>query len=53
MVHQGAVPLAQELETTLAGGLSRWEWSALNKALRRLNLHLQNIDGPDQGDELD
>lgn len=53
MVHKGAVPLAQELETTLAGGLSRWEWSALNKALRRLNLHLQNIDGPDQGDELD
>ncbi len=53
MVHQGVVPLAQELETILAGGLSRWEWSVLNKTLTRLNLHLQNIDGPDQGDELD
>jgi DNA-binding MarR family transcriptional regulator len=53
MVHQGVVPLAQELETTLAGGLSRWEWSVLNKALTHLNVHLQNIDGPDQGDELD
>lgn len=53
MVHQGVVPLAQQLETTLAGGLSRSEWAVLNKALTRLNMHVQNIDGPDQGDVLD
>lgn len=53
MVHQGVVPLAQELETTLAGGLSRWEWSVLNKTLTRLNMHLQTIDGPGRGDALD
>ena len=53
MVHQGVVPLARELETTLAHGLSRWEWSVLNKALTRLNMHVQNIDGPDQSAMLD
>lgn len=53
MVHQGVVPLAQALEMTLADGLSRREWSVLNKALGRLNMHVQNIDGPDLGDDLD
>lgn len=52
-MHQGVVPLARELETTLADGLSRTEWVALNKALTRLNAHVQSIEGPDHGEAVD
>ena len=51
--HQGVVPLAKELEATLAEGLSRTEWAALNKALVRLNAHVHGIEGPDHGDAVD
>jgi DNA-binding MarR family transcriptional regulator len=53
LVHDGVVPLAQELETTLAVGLSRAEWIVLNKALTRLNAHVQSIEGPNHGDPID
>jgi len=52
-VHQGVVPLARELEATLADGLSRAEWIALNKALTRLNAHVESIQGPDHGEGID
>lgn len=47
-VHAGVVPLARELEATLAEGLTRTEWAALNKTLVKLNVHVQTID--DGGD---
>jgi DNA-binding MarR family transcriptional regulator len=52
-VHQGVVPLARELETTLADGFSRAEWAVLNKALTRLNAHVQSIEGPNRGEAID
>lgn len=52
-VHEGVVPLARELEATLADGLSRPEWLALNKALSRLNAHVETIEGPDHGEAID
>jgi DNA-binding MarR family transcriptional regulator len=52
-VYQGVVPLARELEAGLAEGLSRAEWAALQKALIRLNAHVQDIEGPDPGAGID
>lgn len=52
-VHQSVVPLARELEASLAAGLSRGEWAALQKALARLNARVQEIEGPDSGGGID
>jgi DNA-binding MarR family transcriptional regulator len=52
-IHQGVVPLARELEATLAEGLSRSEWATLHKALTRLNAHVQKIEGPTPGAGID
>jgi DNA-binding MarR family transcriptional regulator len=52
-VYQGVVPLARELEATLADGMSRTEWVALQKALARLNAHVLEIEGPETGDGID
>lgn len=46
-VHNGVVPLARELEAILAQGLGRTEWRALNRALVRLNGHVETIIGTD------
>ncbi len=46
-VHAGVVPLARELEGILAVGLTRAEWAALNKALVKINEHVQTIEEPD------
>ena len=46
-VHGGVVPLARELEATLAAGLTKAEWAALNKALVAITEHVQTIDGQD------
>ena len=48
-VHGGVVPLARSIEATLAEGLTKAEWLALNKALVKLNAHVQAIEGPDPG----
>ena len=48
-VHDGMVPLACELEGQLANGMSRTEWSSLLKALDKLNTHLQEFDGANDG----
>src|SRR5689334_23751882 len=44
-MYQGAVPLALEIETDLAKGLSRAEWSALQKSLLRLTQHVEGLGG--------
>jgi DNA-binding MarR family transcriptional regulator len=46
-VHGGVVPLARELEATLAAGLTKSEWAALNKALVAVTEHVQTMDGED------
>ena len=48
-VHGGVVPLARQLEATLAEGLTRAELAALHKALVKLNAHVVRIEGPDAG----
>ena len=48
-VHAGVVPMAHGLEDTLAEGLTKTEWAALNKALDKLSAHVQSIEGPDPG----
>jgi DNA-binding MarR family transcriptional regulator len=52
-VHNGAAPLAHELESEIAQGLSRNEWAALQKALARLGSHVQSIDEPDTAEAAD
>jgi DNA-binding MarR family transcriptional regulator len=47
--HSGVVPLARGIEAALADGLTKTEWVALNKALVKLNAHVQSIEGPDPG----
>jgi DNA-binding MarR family transcriptional regulator len=47
--YQGAVPLAREMETEIASGLSRGEWGTLHKALNRLLVHVQSLHGADDG----
>jgi DNA-binding MarR family transcriptional regulator len=48
-VYDGMVPLACELEDQLAEGMSRAEWSALLKALDKLDTHLKGVAGSDHG----
>lgn len=45
-VHRGSMPLIRALEDELAGGMSRTEWSALNKALARIGTHVMSLDEP-------
>lgn len=52
-VYQGVVPLARELEATLAQGLSKAEWAVLQKVLVRLNAHVQRLEGPHPGSGID
>jgi DNA-binding MarR family transcriptional regulator len=47
-VHEAAIPLALNLESQLAEGLSRNEWAALHKALSRLISHVEGMDGGDE-----
>ena len=44
-MHEGAIPLALQLESQLSEGLSRSEWAALRKALVRLTAHVDGIGG--------
>ncbi len=50
-VFESAVPLAQRLEEELASGLSRAEWSALQKTLAKLHEHLEDVPGSDPARE--
>ena len=49
-IHQGAIPLAKELESQLANGLSRSEWSALQKSLVRLTAHVNELGAGEEPD---
>jgi DNA-binding MarR family transcriptional regulator len=42
-VYAGIKPMAEEIETALAAGLSRTEWNALHKALAKLVDHTQAL----------
>lgn len=52
-VHNGVVPLARELEASLAQGLGRTEWQSLNRALVRLDRHVGTIADLDGGEGID
>jgi DNA-binding MarR family transcriptional regulator len=52
-VYQGVVPLARELEASLAQNFTRTEWAALQKALLRLNTHVLEIGGRDTDGGID
>ena len=52
-VHQAAIPLALNIETQLAEGLSRGEWSALRKSLSRLTSQADGLDGVGESDSED
>lgn len=52
-LHNDVVPLAQELEDTLAQGMNRTEWLALNRALQRLNTCVHSIEGMDRHEAAD
>ncbi|MGE0222885.1 MAG: MarR family winged helix-turn-helix transcriptional regulator [Acetobacteraceae bacterium] len=43
--YNGVIPIAREIEASLSAGLSRTEWAALNKALTKLDAHVQKISG--------
>ena len=45
--YAAMVPVARQMETDLAAAMSRNDWSALNKALGRLNAHLEHTETPD------
>jgi hypothetical protein len=47
------MPLARALEASLAEGLGRAQWIALGKALVRLDVHAQSIEGPDHGEAVE
>jgi DNA-binding MarR family transcriptional regulator len=47
--YHNAVPLAREMETEIAAGLSKAEWASLHKALNRLLQHVEALHGPDDG----
>lgn len=42
-IFTGVAPMARDIETTLAAGLTKAEWSALQKALGKLCEHTQAI----------
>lgn len=52
-LHNNVVPLARELEAVLAEGLGRTEWQTLNRALVRLDRHVQAIEGEEEAEAAD
>jgi len=50
-VHQNLVPLARELETQVAAGLSRTEWATLHKTLNRVIQHVEALNGGDDAED--
>jgi DNA-binding MarR family transcriptional regulator len=52
-IYAGLKPMAEQIETTLAAGLSKTEWNALHKALGRLMEHTQAINAGSSDSETD
>jgi DNA-binding MarR family transcriptional regulator len=50
-VHQAAIPLARDLEQSLAEGLSRADWATLQRVLLRMSAHVESISGGADSDE--
>jgi len=44
-VYERVVPLSREVEASLVEGVGRTQWTALGKALARLNEHVQHVNG--------
>lgn len=44
--YHGTVPIARELESSMAQSLSRTEWAAMTKVLSKINGMLEEIDDP-------
>ena len=51
-VHNGAMPLALELEASLTEGLNKQEWTVLNKALVKLTTHVAALTGAEAEGEV-
>jgi DNA-binding MarR family transcriptional regulator len=51
-IYERVVPQARALEATLADGVGRSQWTALSKALARLNEHVQNVEGAREEDAM-
>ena len=51
--YTAMIPLARSMESDLANAMSRADWSALNKALARLNTHLEQTEAPDYAQAAD
>ena len=45
--HEGVVPMARQLEASLAESMSKADWSALQRILGRLSAHVKAEDGSD------
>lgn len=43
--HEGVVPMARHLETSLAESMSKADWTALKRILGKLSAHVQTEDG--------
>ncbi len=52
-VHQAAVPLARDIEQSVAQGLSRADWATLQRVLLRLSAHVDGLSGGSEADELE
>lgn len=52
-IHADVVPLARDLESNLTSGLTRTEWSGLNRILLKLNNHVLAIEESDGGSFVD
>ncbi len=50
-VHQAAVPLARDIEHSVSQGLSRADWTSLQRILLRLSAHVDSISGGADTDE--
>ncbi len=45
--HEGVMPMARELEASLAASMSKADWASLQRILGRLSAHVQEVDGAD------
>ena len=52
-LHNNVVPLAREMEVLLAEGLGRTEWQTLNRALVRLDRHVQALEAEEDSEVAD
>lgn len=44
-LHQSAIPLARDIEQQLARGVSRADWTSLQKVVLRMNAFIEGMEG--------